>query len=138
MVCRFRSAAVGVHGRRDAVRGEHHDGALGHLVGLLDEDRTGLGQGVHHVPVVHDLVPDVDRRAVLFQRTFDRLDGPVDAGAVATRLGQQHPLAGRPARLPSWRHRESPCSTVGGMTSRVLSADTGSPARALSLELAAG
>ncbi len=83
----------GVHGRRDAVRGEHHDGALGDLVGLLDEDRPGLFQGVDDVAVVHDLVAHVDRGAVLLQGALDRLDGPVHTRAVATRLGQQHPLA---------------------------------------------
>ncbi len=84
----------GVHGRRDAVRGEHHDGTLRDLVGLVDENRPGLGQRLDHVPVVHDLVPDVDRRPVLFQRALDGLDGAVDAGAVPAWLGKQHPLAG--------------------------------------------
>ena len=105
----LRSAARLVHRRRDAVRGEHHDRALGHLVGLVDEHGAGLGQRVDDVPVVHDLVPHVHRRAVLFQRTLDGLDGAVDAGAVAAGLGQQHPLAGRPGPQPSPRHQESPC-----------------------------
>ena len=60
----------------------------------LDEDRAGLGQRLDHVDVVHDLVPDVDGRTVLFQRAFDGFDGPVHAGAVSARLGQQHSLAG--------------------------------------------
>ena len=114
MTCRLRSAAVCVHRRRHAVRGEHHDRALGHLVGLVDEHRAGLGQGVHHMPVVHDLVPDVHRGAVLLQRALHGFDGPVDTRAVPARLGQQHPLASRlslrkPRRAPSWRHPESPC-----------------------------
>ena len=93
MTCRLRSAALGVHGRRDAVGGEHHDGALGHLVGLVDEDRARLGQRLHDVHVVHDLVAHVHRGAVLLQRAFHGFDGPVDAGAVPARLGKQHPLA---------------------------------------------
>ncbi len=103
-----------VHGWRDAVRGKHHDGALGDLVGLVDENCPRLGQGVDHVAVVHDLVPDVDRRAVFFQRTLDRLDRAVDAGAIPARLGQQHPLAGhRPtAELAA---PGIPMLTVGGM-----------------------
>ncbi len=127
-----------VHGRRDAVSGEHHDGALGHLVGLLDEHRTGLGQRLHHVAVVHDLMPDVDRRAVLFQRTFDGLDGTVDAGAVSARLGQQHPLAGHRLGHRGGGARDPAMFTVGGMPTRVLSADSPSPTRALSLALSAG
>ncbi len=101
-----------VHRRRDAVRGEHHDGALGHLVGLLDEDRAGLGQGLHHVPVVHDLLAHVDRGAVLLQRPLDGFHGPVDPGAVAARLGEQHPLARWPVlatELPDGWYRECPC-----------------------------
>ena len=109
MVCRLRAAASIVDGRRDTVRGEHHDGALGHLVGLLDEHRTGLGQRVDDVHVVHDLVPDVDRRAVLLQRAFDGLDGAVHARAVPARLGEQHPLAGNGRRPPSSTRPESPC-----------------------------
>ena len=83
-----------VHGRRDPVRGEHHDGPFGNLVGLLDEHRTGLDQRVNHVPVVHDLVAHVDRGAVLLQRTLDRFDGPIHTCAVATRLRQEHPFSG--------------------------------------------
>src|SRR5690606_10541954 len=41
-VDRAQVAAGGllVHGGRDAVGGEHDDGPLGHLIGLLDEDRA--------------------------------------------------------------------------------------------------
>jgi hypothetical protein len=92
-----------VHRRRDAVRGEHHDRALGNLVGLFDEHRARLGQGLHHVAVVHDLMPDVDGCAVFFQRTLDCLDGAVHAGAVSAWLGQQHTLAGY--RLGDRAHR---------------------------------
>ena len=109
MTCRLRSAAVDVHRRRDAVRGEHHDRALGHLVGLVDEDRACLGQGLDDVPVVHDLVAHVHRRTVLLQRPLDGLDGAVHACAVAARLGQQHPLTGHAARHRARRHPESPC-----------------------------
>ena len=38
--------------------------ALGHLVGLVDEDRAALAQLGHDVHVVHDLLAHVDRRAV--------------------------------------------------------------------------
>jgi hypothetical protein len=46
------------------VRREHHQGALGHLVELLDEDRAALLEPRHDMLVVHDLLADVDRRAV--------------------------------------------------------------------------
>jgi hypothetical protein len=82
----------GINRRCDAVCGEHHDRALGHLVGLLDKHRTRFDQGVDHVAVVHDLVAHVDRGAVLLQRALHRLNGAIHTGAVATRLRQEHPL----------------------------------------------
>jgi hypothetical protein len=87
----FRGAA---HLGSDAVRGEDHDRAGRHLVHLRDEDRTALFQRADHVRVVHDLPADVDRRAELVQGQLDRLHGPVDAGAVAARPGEQDPPLG--------------------------------------------
>jgi hypothetical protein len=43
------------------------------------------------VRVVHDLPAHVDRRAEFVQRHLDCLHGPVNAGTVATRLGEQDP-----------------------------------------------
>ena len=94
MVLSSRSAACRVHRRRDAVRGEHHGGALGHLVELLDEDRAARLEVGDDVLVVHDLLADVDRRAVQVERLLDRDHRPVDAGAVAARRGQQHGALG--------------------------------------------
>ena len=119
-----------VHGRGHAVGGEHHDGSFGHLVGLLDEHRTGLGQRFDHVAVVHDLMPDVDGCAVFLQRTFDGLDGTIDAGAVPTGLGKQDTLAGHRLRNRGGGAHGIPMFTVGGMSTSVLSADTGPPTRA--------
>ena len=109
MVLQIALGGLDVDRRRDAVRGEHHDGALGNLVGLLDEHRSRLGQRLDDVQVVHDLVPDVDRGAVLLQRAFDGFDGAVDARAVAARFGEQHSLARGWGRRPSWRHLGCPC-----------------------------
>ena len=78
-----------------SVRGEDDGGALGHLVGLVDEDRTALLQGVDDVLVVHDLLADVDRRAVELQGLLDGHHGPVDAGAVAARRREEDLLVGR-------------------------------------------
>ncbi len=69
--------------------------------------------------VVHDLVADVHRRAVLLQRPLDGLDGAVDTGAVSARLGQQHPLAGQAAGDRA-RGTRNPHVEVGGMVPRVL------------------
>ncbi|SIC06646.1 Uncharacterised protein [Mycobacteroides abscessus subsp. abscessus] len=83
--------------RRHPVGREDHDGALGHLIGLVDENGAGLGQRVHHIAVMHDLVTHVDGGAVLLQGTLHRFDGTVHTRAVAARLSQQHALAGRRA-----------------------------------------
>jgi hypothetical protein len=81
-----------VHLRRDPVRGEDDDRALRHLVVLLDEDRPPGLQRRHHVPVVDDLLADVNRRPVELERLLDGLHRPVDAGAVAPGLGEQDTL----------------------------------------------
>ena len=82
------------HGRGDAVGGEDDDRAFRHVVGVVDEDRATLGEGLHDVHVVHDLLADVDGGAVLLERALDGLDGPVDACAVAAGLGHQDSLGG--------------------------------------------
>ena len=83
-----------VHRRGDTVRGEHDARALGHLVGLVHEDRAARRQRLDHVLVVDDLLAHVDRGAVVLERLLDGDDRPVDAGAVAARRGQEHALAG--------------------------------------------
>ena len=91
----LQAALCGVlmHRRGHPVGREHHDGALGHLVGLVDEDRARFGQRLHDVHVVHDLVAYVHRCAVLLECALHGLDRAIDPGAVSARLGQQHPLA---------------------------------------------
>src|SRR6202012_4950292 len=68
---------------------------------LLDEYRSGLDQGVDDVPVVHDFVAHVDRRAVFLQGTLDGLNRPVHARAVPPRLCQEHPFADRVVGYPA-------------------------------------
>ena len=72
------------------MRGEDHRGALRHLVQLLDEHRAERAQPIDDVPVVHDFVPHVDRRAEQLERALDDVDGAIDAGAEAARIGEQH------------------------------------------------
>ena len=61
---------------RDAVRREHHPGALGNLLDLVDEDRAAPLQVAHHVGVVNDLAADVERRPVALQRALDDVGSP--------------------------------------------------------------
>src|SRR5690606_12980592 len=78
------------HGLAHAVGAEDEGGAGGHLGEVFDEDGTLGHEIVHHVGVVHDLVTHIDGRAVLGQGPLHDLDGAVDAGAKAPRLGQQN------------------------------------------------
>ena len=48
-----------------------------------------------HVLVVDDLLADVDRRPVEVERLLDRLNGAVDARAVAAGRGEQDGASGR-------------------------------------------
>ena len=84
-VDRDEAARVGrtAHRRRDAVRGEDDGRALGHLLDRVDEDRAELLELADDVRVVDDLLADVDRLAVEPERPLDRVDGPLDPGAIA-------------------------------------------------------
>ena len=105
---RVEAARIGLvtHRAAHAMRAEHQRGPRRHVGQVLDEDRALGLEVVDHVGVVHDLVAHVDRRTELAQRPLDDLDGPVDAGTDAPRLGQQHLLQGRLAgiaqRLIGW------------------------------------
>ena len=74
---------LAAHRRRDAVSREDHDRPGGHVPEVVGEHRALALQVVDHVPVVHDLVPHVDRRAVDLERQIDDIDGAVHAGAEA-------------------------------------------------------
>jgi hypothetical protein len=71
-----------LHRGRHTVRGEHDGLALRHVLLVVQEDRTQRFQVAHHVDVVDDLLPDVDRCAVELQRPLHRLDCPLDASAI--------------------------------------------------------
>ena len=55
---------------------------------IFDEDDTALLKTSHDVLVVHDGVPDVDRRTVDFQGKIHDLDRVGDAGAKPARRGE--------------------------------------------------
>src|SRR6266540_1654211 len=78
------SGRILVHRRRDAVGREDQRRAFGHFLLAVHEDRSALLELSHDVEVVHDLLADVDRRAVELERALDRVHGTFDPGAVAT------------------------------------------------------
>ena len=86
-----RQPALGRQGfdaLRHPVGREHGHGARRHVVQLIDEDGAAGAQVFHDIAVVHDLVTDVDRRAILLECALDDFDGPFDPGAKTPRLGQ--------------------------------------------------
>ena len=78
----------------DPVRTENGDRPGGHFRQVLDETRALRAQGLDDMAVVHDFMPDIDRRAKLCQRLLDDVNGPDDAGAEPARLRKHH-LHGR-------------------------------------------
>ncbi len=64
---------------------EDRDLAFGDLVQLVDEFGTLGAQALDHVPVVHDLMPDIDRRPEFLDGPFDDFYRPLDAGAAPPR-----------------------------------------------------
>ena len=83
------SGRVLVHRWRDPVRGVDDRRALGHVALVVDEDRAACLEVADDVDVVDDLLADVDGSAVVLERPLDRLDRPLDAGAVAAGRSQE-------------------------------------------------
>ena len=75
---------------RHAVRAEDRHRARRHLVDLVDKAGALGAQPLDDMPVVHDLVPDIDRRAVFLERALDDLDRPFDPGTKPAGLRQHH------------------------------------------------
>ncbi len=75
-------------------------GARRDLVDTVDEDDTPATESFHDGAVVNDFMIDVKRSAVDFQSPFEAVDGHVDAGAEAARVGKDdlHFCTSPPAR----------------------------------------
>jgi len=99
------------HGFGDAMRREDHARTVRRLIELFDEDGPPLLEPLDDRAVVHDLVSDIDRRAVLFDRELDDADRAVDACAKAARRRQQQrslrlwPLSRRGSRTLPFQRR---------------------------------
>ncbi len=106
----------------DAVGGEDGHGAGRDFVQFVDEHSPAGAQVLDHVAIVDDFVPDVDRRTVFLQRPLDDFDCPLNAGAEAAGLSQEHADHGLISKRRRWSapsRAESPTSRAGyGMTHR--------------------
>ncbi len=105
---------VRMHAGGDAVRRVDDRGAFRDLGLLLHEDRPSGLEIAHDVDVVDDLLADVDRRAVVLERTLHRLDGALDPGAVAAGRGEEDTLDHRPAKGTRCRGWGNPWLWGGG------------------------
>ena len=78
----------GRHSLGDAVGGEDDRAIVRAFVKLFDKNSAFVAQTIDHELVVDDFVADKDRRAPLFDRHFNDLDGAVDACTKAARGGE--------------------------------------------------
>ena len=62
-----------------AMGAEHGYRLRRNLRQVLDEDRALGFEAFDHVFVMHDLVPDIDRRTVFLERALNDFDGTHDA-----------------------------------------------------------
>ena len=58
------------------------------FVQLFDEDRTLGLQPFHHITVMNNLVPDIDRSAILLQSQNNDLDGAIHTGTKTARTAK--------------------------------------------------
>ncbi|MET3556564.1 hypothetical protein ABIC50_006512 [Burkholderia sp. 567] len=70
------------------MRAEDRHGAVRHLVELLNESCPFITQIFDDMPVMHDLMTHIDRRAVLLQRAIDDLDCADNPRTEAAGLGK--------------------------------------------------
>ena len=68
--------------------GEHRHRAGRDLIQLINENGAAGAQILHHMPVVHNFVTNIDRRAEFLQRPLDDFDSPFHAGAKTAGLGE--------------------------------------------------
>src|SRR4029079_10585847 len=72
------------------MRAENRDGAGGHFIGFLDKDDAFVGQILHHMRIMDNFMPDIDRRAEFGEGLLDNFDGALYSGAKPSRLGENN------------------------------------------------
>lgn len=95
------------HRSRDAMRAEHRDSPGGNIGDVFDEHGAASRKVGNDVPVVDDLMENIDRRSVHLERTLGNLDRPRHPRAKAAGLGEQY-----------IHHRRSSCRKTLGAPQR--------------------
>jgi hypothetical protein len=69
---------------------EHRRGARRNLVELVHEHSAKVAQAVDDVTIVDNLMADIDRSPIVFERSLDDVNRPDHAGAKTARIRKQH------------------------------------------------
>ena len=77
-----------MHGGRNAVRAVHQVAARWHFVHVVDEHHALSAEAFDDVPIVHDFVKYIERRAEYRDRAFEGFDRHIDARAESARSDQ--------------------------------------------------
>ena len=78
--------------------GEHNGAVVGHFIEFVDENCAFRFKSLDHVAIVDDLVADIDRPAIAFDRALHDLDGAIDAA----RTGLVDAIVTAPISKTSW------------------------------------
>ena len=89
------------HGPAHAMGGKDDGRPVGHFAELIDEHRAAGAQPFDHEAVVHHFMTHIDGRTECIERPFDDIDGPLDAGTEAARIGQNDFHGALPAPAPA-------------------------------------
>jgi hypothetical protein len=85
----------GTHSRRNTVCAENQNRAFWHFANRFDENRAAPPQLINDVAVMHDLVMNIDRLAVGFQRQVDNVNGTHHTCAEPARTDPYESLCAR-------------------------------------------
>src|SRR6185295_11566513 len=79
---------------------EHANRAVGDFFDAVDEDHIAFAEVLDEVPVMNDLVKDINWRRIKVERSFNNINGTHYAGTESARLGQHNFFNGHQQFLP--------------------------------------
>jgi hypothetical protein len=77
-----------------AMGGKNNRGTFGNFIEFLNKYSPHSGKTIHDVPVMHDLVADVDRRAEFLKCDFNYTNSTINAGTETAWRGKADPDRG--------------------------------------------